>query len=100
MLIVLQPGTKSTMRFGELKTTIGGISQKMLTVTLRQLEHDGFVHRVHFPVVFPRVEFSIMLLDKSLMDALNQLVKWANKSTAFILTARKKSAKNSITSKA
>ena len=100
MLIVLQPGTKSPMRFGELKTAIGGISQKMLTVTLRQLEHDGFVQRVYFPEVPTRVEYSITLSDKSLMDALNQLVKWADENTAFILTARKKSAKNSITSKA
>ena len=79
MSIVLQSGTKSPMRFGELKTAIGGISQKMLTVTLRQLEHDGFVQRVYFPEVPTRVDYSITPFGKSLMDALNQPVKWANK---------------------
>ena len=79
MSIVLQTGTKSPMRFGELKTAIGGISQKMLKVTLWQLKQDGFVQRVYFPEVPTRVEYSITLLDESLMDALNQPVKWANK---------------------
>jgi DNA-binding HxlR family transcriptional regulator len=96
MLIVLQLGNKSPLRFGELKTVIGGISQKMLTITLRQLEHDGFVQRVYFPEVPPRVEYSITPLGKSLMDALNQLVKWANENTASILDARKKSLKNLV----
>jgi len=94
MLIVLQLGTTSPLRFGELKTVIGGISQKMLTITLRQLEHDGFVQRVYFPEVPPRVEYSITPLGKSLMEALNQLVRWANENTPAILTARKKSARN------
>ena len=79
MLISLQSGTKSPMRVGELKTSISGIALKMLTVTLRQLGQDGFVHRVYFPVFFYRVEYSITSLSKSLMDALNQPVKWANK---------------------
>lgn len=96
MLIVLQLGTKSPLRFGELKTIIGGISQKMLTIRLRQLEHDGFVHRVYFPEVPPRVEYSITPLGKSLMDVLNQMVKWADANTASILDARKKSFKNSL----
>lgn len=93
MLIVLQLGIKSPLRFGELKTIIGGISQKMLTITLRQLEHDGFVQRVYFPEVPPRVEYSITPLGKSLMEALNLLVKWADENTVAILNARKKSDK-------
>jgi DNA-binding HxlR family transcriptional regulator len=96
MLIVLQLGTRSPLRFGELKTIVGGISQKMLTITLRQLEHDGFVQRVYFPEVPPRVEYSITPLGKSLVEALSQLVKWANDNTVAILNARKKSAKNSV----
>lgn len=98
MLIVLQLGTKSPLRFGELKTVVGGISQKMLTITLRQLERDGFVQRVYFPEVPPRVEYNITPLGKSLMEALNQLVKWANENTVAILNARKKSTKNSLSS--
>jgi DNA-binding HxlR family transcriptional regulator len=96
MLIVLQLGTRSPLRFGELKTIVGGISQKMLTITLRQLENDGFVQRVYFPEVPPRVEYSITPLGKSLVEALSQLVKWANDNTVAILNARKKSAKNSV----
>src|SRR4028119_672443 len=98
MLIVLQLGNHSPLRFGELKTIIGGISQKMLTITLRQLEHDGFVQRVYFPEVPPRVEYSITPLGESLMEALSHLVKWAGENTGAILNARKKSAKNSVLS--
>ncbi|MBC7933811.1 MAG: helix-turn-helix transcriptional regulator [Rhizobacter sp.] len=94
MLIVLQLGNQSPLRFGELKKVIGGISQKMLTITLRKLEHDGFVQRVYFPEVPPRVEYSITRLGKSLMTALNDLVIWANDNTGAILHARKKSTKN------
>ncbi len=93
MLIVLQLGTTSPLRFGELKTVIDGISQKMLTITLRQLEHDGFVQRVYFPEVPPRVEYSITPLGQSLMEALNQLVQWANENTPSILAARKQSTR-------
>ena len=78
-------------------TSIGGISLKMLTVSLRQLKRDGFVQRVHFPVVFTRVKYTITPFSKSLMDALNQPVKWANENMAFNLTVRKKSAENAKT---
>ena len=98
MLIVLQLGNQSPLRFGELKTIINGISQKMLTITLRQLEHDGFVQRVYFPEVPPRVEYSITPLGKSLVKALSDLVKWANDNTVAILNARKKSINNLVAS--
>ncbi|MBC7866054.1 MAG: helix-turn-helix transcriptional regulator [Gloeobacteraceae cyanobacterium ES-bin-316] len=91
MLIVLQLGSHSPSRFGELKTIVAGISQKMLTITLRQLEHDGFVQRVYFPEVPPRVEYSITPLGNSLVKALSELVKWADDNTVAILEARKKS---------
>ena len=94
MLIVLQLGKKSPLRFGELKIIIGGISQKMLTITLRQLEYDGFIKREYFPEVPPRVEYSITPLGKSLMEALNLMVKWADENTGTILAARKRSSKN------
>lgn len=96
MLIVLQLGKQSPLRFGELKSVIEGISQKMLTITLRQLEHDGFVKRVYFQEVPPRVEYSITPLGKSLMDVLNLMVKWANEHTTAILNARKKSDKSAL----
>jgi DNA-binding HxlR family transcriptional regulator len=93
MLIILQLGIKSPQRFGQLKTEIGGISQKMLTITLRQLERDGFVKRVYFTEVPPRVEYSVTPLGTSLMEALSQLVSWANENIDQILTARKNSIK-------
>lgn len=96
MLIVLQLGNQSPLRFGELKSVIEGISQKMLTITLRQLEHDGFVKRVYFPEVPPRVEYSITPLGKSLLDVLKQMVKWANEHASAILDARKKSDKSAL----
>ena len=86
MLIILQLGIKSPQRFGQLKTEIGGISQKMLTITLRQLERDGFVKRVYFTEVPPRVEYSVTPLGTSLMEALSQLVDWANDNIDQILT--------------
>jgi DNA-binding HxlR family transcriptional regulator len=91
MLIILELGAHSPLRFGELKTAISGISQKMLTITLRQLEHDGFVERVYFMEVPPRVEYSITPLGESLMNALRNLVEWAKDNTEPILLARKKS---------
>lgn len=94
MLIVLQLGKQSPLRFGELKTAVTGISQKMLTITLRQLEHDGFVQRVYFPEVPPRVEYSITPLGKSLMEVLNVMVKWADANSDAILNARKQSDEN------
>jgi DNA-binding HxlR family transcriptional regulator len=94
MLIILELGNNSPLRFGELKNAIVGISQKMLTITLRQLEHDGFIDRVYFMEVPPRVEYSITPLGKSLMKALDDLVRWAEDNTQTILTARKKSNRN------
>ena len=94
MLIVLQLGNQSPLRFGELKKAVTGISQKMLTITLRQLEHDGFVQRVYFPEVPPRVEYSITALGKSLMKVLNLMVKWADANTGAIFNARKKADRN------
>ncbi|NDU74410.1 transcriptional regulator [Actinomadura sp. DSM 109109] len=66
-----------TKRFTELKREIDGISQRMLTVTLRGLERDGIVTRTVYPVVPPRVEYSLTPLGTTLMDAAESLVQWA-----------------------
>src|SRR6266849_4228041 len=55
-----------TMRFTELQRSIEAISQRMLTLTLRQLERDGLVDREVFPVVPPRVEYSLTVLGRTL----------------------------------
>ena len=62
VLIVSRLG-KGPMRFNELKRDIGGISQRMLTLTLRGLERDGLITRTVFPTVPPRVDYELRYLD-------------------------------------
>lgn len=77
-----------TKRFTELKREIDGISQRMLTVTLRGLERDGIVIRTVYPVVPPRVEYSLTPMGATLMDAAGTLVAWAEHHLAQIDAAR------------
>ncbi|MGI5207902.1 winged helix-turn-helix transcriptional regulator [Spirillospora sp. CA-108201] len=77
-----------TKRFTELKREIDGISQRMLTVTLRGLERDGIVIRTVYPVVPPRVEYSLTPMGATLMDAAGALVSWAEHHLAQIDAAR------------
>ena len=64
-------------RFTEIATEVEGISQKMLTQTLRSLERDGFVERTAYPVVPPHVEYELTPLGRSLQDPLRALERWA-----------------------
>jgi DNA-binding HxlR family transcriptional regulator len=64
-------------RFGEIATQVEGISQKMLTQTLRSLERDGFVARTAYPEVPPRVEYELTPLGRSLQEPLRALERWA-----------------------
>jgi DNA-binding HxlR family transcriptional regulator len=70
---------KRTLRFGELKRIVPGISEKMLIQQLREMEADGLVHREVFLEVPPRVEYSITKLGASLDDALVPLCAWGEK---------------------
>jgi len=65
-----------TMRFSELRNQIEMISEKMLIQHLRELEQDGIVKREVFPVVPPKVEYSLTVLGKSLQPIMEQIVKW------------------------
>ena len=65
------------LRFSELKRAVGDISQRMLTLTLRNLERDGFVTRTVHPTVPPRVEYQLTDLGKTLIAPLEQIAKWA-----------------------
>ncbi|MFZ1018606.1 MAG: helix-turn-helix domain-containing protein [Candidatus Cybelea sp.] len=65
-------------RFNELRRLIGGISQKMLTQTLRDLERDGLVKRTIFPEVPPRVEYELTELGRTLCGPLGSLTQWAH----------------------
>ncbi len=66
-----------SVRFTELSRAIGGISQKMLTQTLRELERDGLVSRKVFPQVPPRVEYALTPLGRTLCEPLRALAEWA-----------------------
>jgi len=65
------------VRFSRLAELVGGISQKMLTQTLRQLESDGFITRTVYPVVPPRVEYALTPLGESLSAAFCSVWQWA-----------------------
>ena len=69
--------SRRTMRYSELKRDIGDISQKMLTQTLRHLERIGLVNRRVYPVVPPKVEYSLTELGVSCVEAVDGLVNWA-----------------------
>lgn len=87
-LLVIAELAGRTRRFTELKREIDGISQRMLTVTLRGLERDGIVTRTVYPVVPPRVEYSLTPMGATLMDAVKALVGWAESHLSDIDAAR------------
>jgi DNA-binding HxlR family transcriptional regulator len=74
VLLALEPGTR---RFSELRRQIQGVTQKMLTQTLRALERDGMVERAVYPTVPVTVEYSLTPLGRSLCDAVAVLRTWA-----------------------
>jgi DNA-binding HxlR family transcriptional regulator len=76
------------MRFGELHRAINGISQRMLTVTLRNLEHDGILTRTVYPEIPPRVEYELSDRGRSLKLALAAIGKWAMENQTDIEEAR------------
>ncbi len=77
-----------TMRFTELQQSIEAVSQRMLTLTLRQLERDGLVKRVVYPVVPPRVEYSLTELGRTLLPPVVALAEWAQMHRVDIDAAR------------
>jgi DNA-binding HxlR family transcriptional regulator len=89
VLIVTRLGARS-MRFNEIKREIGGISQRMLTLTLRGLERDGLVTRTVFPTIPPRVDYELTALGRSLLEPVSALGDWALKNIARIDLARAK----------
>jgi len=78
------------LRFSELRRTIDGISQRMLTLTLRGLERDGLIERTVFPEIPPRVQYALTRLGKTLLDPIQQLAEWAGENRTAIQAARDK----------
>lgn len=83
-------GKGKVLRFNEMKKQIDGISQRMLTVTLRSLEEDGFISRKIYAEVPPRVEYALTELGKSLLIQLLSLSKWAYENLDQVVTSRVK----------
>ncbi|MFD8058602.1 winged helix-turn-helix transcriptional regulator [Streptomyces cyaneofuscatus] len=79
---------RRTLRFSELRRLIDGISQRMLTVTLRQLERDGLVRRTVYPVVPPRVEYELTPMGATLHTTIRSLVDWTEGHQQEIARAR------------
>jgi DNA-binding HxlR family transcriptional regulator len=87
-LLVVELLGRGTQRFTELRHQIDGISQRMLTLTLRRLERDGLVRRTVHPVVPPRVDYDLTPLGATLLDAIEPLVAWTREHRDTITTAR------------
>jgi len=77
-------------RFNEIKRMVGGISQRMLTLTLRGLERDGLVKRTVFPTVPPRVDYELTPLGRSLWEPVDALGAWARAHQPEIEAARQR----------
>ena len=75
-VLILRELMSGTKRFSELKKSISGVTQKMLTQQLRELESDGIINRKVYPVVPPKVEYSLSELGKTLEPVIESMKKW------------------------
>jgi DNA-binding HxlR family transcriptional regulator len=87
VLVVTRLG-EGPLRFNELRRSIGGISQRMLTLTLRGLERDGLVTRTVFPTIPVRVDYALTPLGRDLLQPVSALGTWALRNQAKIAQAR------------
>ncbi len=87
-LLVIALLDRKVLRFSELRTAIDGISQRMLSVTLRQLERDGLVTRTVYPVVPPKVEYALTPMGVTLHETIQALVTWTEDHQNAIAAAR------------
>src|ERR1700677_3144995 len=100
VIMMLFDGPK---RFNEIKRLINGISQRMLTLTLRGLERDGLVTRTVFPTIPPRVDYELTDLGRGLCQPVQALGKWASRNQVKIARARERFdgvARDGVTRKA
>jgi DNA-binding HxlR family transcriptional regulator len=89
ILIVILLGD-GPMRFNELRRKVGSISQRMLTLTVRGLERDGFLTRTVFPTIPPRVDYELTELGRSLLTPVEQLGAWVTSNADTIEKARRR----------
>lgn len=90
LLVIYALSQVEKMRFGDIRRVVPDISQKMLTVTLRTLEEDGFVTRTIYPEVPPRVEYALTIRAHSLLPHIQSLIVWAKENMEPIICDRKK----------
>ena len=92
LIALLSRGPK---RFNELRREVEGISQRMLTLTLRHLERDGLLTRTIYPTIPPRVDYELTPLGRTLLDPVEALAAWAAAHRVEIQAARTRSAERS-----
>ncbi|UWW08322.1 helix-turn-helix transcriptional regulator [Mycolicibacterium brumae] len=91
-LLVIAVLANGPRRYTDLHNDIGIISQRMLTLTLRQLRQDGLVTRTSYPEVPPRVEYALTPLSHGLLDIVTSLITWAAANREVILANRARAA--------
>ncbi|MEU0795443.1 helix-turn-helix domain-containing protein [Amycolatopsis sp. NPDC005961] len=85
---ILLEAIRGPVRFTELERAVNGISRRMLTLTLRNLERDGLLERTIYPTVPPRVEYEATPMAKELYQSLSGLLGWAEQHREDIAAAR------------
>lgn len=100
LLVIDALDGKPTLRFSKVRAEVGGISQKMLTKTLRQLERDGLVIRTVHPEVPPRVEYRLTPLGRALGLAVCGLWEWVETNLDRVETARQRYDQRATTAEA
>jgi DNA-binding HxlR family transcriptional regulator len=88
--LVIRALAERTLRYNELQRTVSGISQKMLTQTLRGLEEDGIVVRKVYPVIPPMVEYSLSPLGRTLVKPVLAICEWAERHCPGTAERRKR----------
>ena len=89
-ILVVSSLETETKRFGELKKEIDGISQKMLTKTLKGMERDGLIKRKAYPTIPPKVEYSLTDLGVTLVEMLQNIQFWAENNIEQIIKSQNK----------
>lgn len=88
-VMILHTLCRNRLRYSQIQRQIDGISQKVLTATLRQLERDGIIKRTVYPVVPPRVEYELTQLGHSVFEVIESLRDWSIEHLGEVQAARK-----------
>lgn len=96
VILIVDKLSKKTYRFGELKREIGGISQKVLSATLKKLENNGFIFRQDYQILPLKVEYSLTPLGNSVGLICSDITRWAEKHIDEILHAQQVSLKERV----